>query len=168
MEDNEIEITAKGLSNLQPGFLPLPIFMEITRLSVTPIIEIVPLRKNGGNIEVLLLERPADDPYWPGQQHTPGTVLRPSDQKGSYSDAFRRIFTDELQLELKQQPVFVTNTFHQVARGSELALIFFVEIEGEPPVGTFYNSTSLPENIVATQLEFIGLSVESFSQLGNS
>lgn len=161
---SQIDAIAAGLSKLKPGFLPLSIFLEITRLSVTPIIEVVPLRSNDKCTEVLLLERSADDPYWPNQFHTPGTVLRPTDQEHNYSDAFQRIFKDELKLNVTLNPVFVTTIFHRVARGSELALIFYLEITTESPKGTFYKSDSLPANIVSTQVGFIDKCIESYNR----
>jgi hypothetical protein len=42
MQKEEINKIASSLKKLNPGFLPLPIFLEVTRLIVTPIVEIVP------------------------------------------------------------------------------------------------------------------------------
>ncbi|MGI9027314.1 MAG: NUDIX domain-containing protein, partial [Candidatus Saccharimonadales bacterium] len=154
-----IQDTADKLSQLEPGFLPLPIFLQITRLAVTSIVEVVPLRKNGDAVEVLLLKRPADDPHWPNQLHTPGTVLRPTDREHNYSDAFKRILNDELGITTPQEPTFVTTVFHRVNRGTELALVFYLEIPGETASGDFYDSDKLPSGVVETQLEFIKASV---------
>lgn len=86
------------LSSMEPGFLPYDIFVQIARLVVLSIIEFVPLRKNkNGNIEVLLLSRGMDDPIWPGELHTPGTVVRPTDTQGGMYLAFERILDDELK-----------------------------------------------------------------------
>ena len=57
----------------------------------------VPLRLNiSGNIEVLLTKREASDPVWGGMLHTPGTVMRASDQKPNNEDALSRIIDGEL------------------------------------------------------------------------
>lgn len=52
MQQNVPPAVLEYLDNLEPGFLPFDLFQRITRLTVAPILEIVPLRKNGNQIEV--------------------------------------------------------------------------------------------------------------------
>ncbi len=88
----EIKQASDILARLDPGRLPLDIFIEVARLTVTPIIEVVPLRKNkDGKTEVLLTERDASDSIWAGMLHTPGTVIRANDSDSNNLDAFQRI-----------------------------------------------------------------------------
>lgn len=53
--DNEISEAVKILKKLDPGFLPEDLFIQFTRLTPTAILEIVPLRLNGGKVEVMFL-----------------------------------------------------------------------------------------------------------------
>jgi hypothetical protein len=161
----EIAAAARTLSRLRPGFLPLPIFLETTRLTVSSIVEVVPLRKRGDSVQVLLTKRDDDDPNWPGMLHTPGTVVRPTDEEGSYASAFGRILGGELaSVELAGEPQYVNSILHKVKRGMEDAKVFFVEVNGEPTTGTFHDVTSLPENIVDTQIGFIQMAAEKFAE----
>src|SRR3989344_8061455 len=158
-EDNT-QTLVKYLKQLEPGKLPLPIFLEIAKLTVTPILEIVPLRKTKtGEVEVLLINREDNDPIWAGMLHTPGTVIRASDTEGSYEDALNRILKGELKGTPCDKPVFVKNLLHKVKRGMESSLIYWVEVIGEPPVGKFYSFSHLPDNLIDTQREFIKIAI---------
>lgn len=163
MDDQEIDKIAEGLSRLEPGKLPLKIFIEIARLTVIPILEVVPLRLGEkGSVEVLLLERDSADPIWGGLLHTPGTVIRASDTQGDYSDGFQRILTGELQGIQATDPVFVKNVLHKVKRGMEAAAVYWVEVLHEPLNGEFHEVSKLPEKIVNTQTAFIQEAARSF------
>jgi len=164
---DEINQAASILSKLQPGFLPKEIFMEFTRLTVTPIIEIVPVRKSRKGTEVLLLKRPDDDPSWPGMLHTPGTVLRSTDIKNGVANAFDRIFNDELKITPTSVPIQSTVDFHKVKRGVEFATVFYLDLTNqETTVGQWYLYTSLPNTIVDTQIGFIQQSITNFEKEG--
>lgn len=161
--DKEIERTVGFLRKLKPGKLPLPIFLELARLTVTPIVEIVPLRKTEEDtVEVLLIRREENDPNWPGMYHTPGTVVRASDKEGSYDDAIKRILKGELKGVETKQTIFVTNLLHRVKRGMESSLIYWVEVTGRASVGEFYNLDKLPDNIIDTQIGFIRMAAQDF------
>jgi hypothetical protein len=154
MNNQDALKTAELLAMLKPGYLPYPIFHQFVRLATTPIIELVPLRiAVNGDVEVLLKKRSTDDPIWPNQLHTPGTVIRATDT--SYETALERIMNDELHLAQHQTPVFVKNVLHNSGRGLESALVYFVEITSEPKDGAFYNTKSLPNTLVKSQLDFI-------------
>jgi len=151
------------LSRLQPGKIPLEIFIEIARLTVLPIIEVVPVRLGtDGKPQVLLTERDASDPIWGGMLHTPGTVLRPSDAGEGNTGAFGRILNDELNGVKVGEPVLVDSIFHKVKRGVEQAQVYYGEVYGEPTKGQFYDADSLPANVVDTQLDFIRNAVALF------
>lgn len=163
MNDEEIAATKALLAKLSPGFLPVDIFREIARLTVTSVVEIVPLRLHKDRVEVLMTQRDTDDPYWASMLHTPGTVIRATDREGGYMDAFKRILQEELgSVQVQASPTYVETVFHRNTRGMTDAKIFFVEVTGEPTIGAFYGADSLPANTVESQIEFIHSAAEAF------
>lgn len=155
MLDNKIEALSKDLRELEPGFLPYPIFTQIARLTVNPILEIVPLRSYKDKIQVLLLKRDDNDEFWPGEFHTPGTNFRATDEVGGILGPLRRICEEELQTSSQVViPHFVNYYFRQVNRGKELAIVQWIELQ-ESIVGDYFDIENLPENIVHSQLDFI-------------
>jgi hypothetical protein len=168
--DHEISserMVVDWLKRLIPGKLPYEIFLQIARLSVSAIVELVPLMGTSSGVQVLLTRRPDDDRYWPGMLHTPGTVIRPDDV--SYEYALQRILTDELfGVEIIGAPVFCKNILHRVARGTESAAIYYVELTSRPSLGSMHDVDHLPDNVIDTQLEMIKWTAEWFSSRGNS
>lgn len=150
------------LAKLEPGFLPYGIFVQIARLVVLSIIEFVPLRLNNSKVEVLLLERSMEDPIWPGQLHTPGTVIRPTDTEGKIYLAFERILKDELQGTSVSEPHYVGSSLHKSKRGMEQAQIFWVEVLETPKVGKFYEVDALPPEFMESQSKFVRQAANSF------
>lgn len=161
MTDKEVTQAAELLAKLEPGYLPQELFMQFTRLSTSAIIELLPFRQNNGQLELLFLQRPAQDPVWPSECHTPGTLIRPTDS--SYDDALARIFKDELGQE-PTKPVFLFPMLHQSGRGNESALVYACLLADAPKTGTFYDVTQLPENIVKSQLDFIPKAIAAFKK----
>lgn len=146
----------KFLSSLQPGNLPLTIFNEVARLSVTPVVEIVPLKiETNGKVKVLLLQRDANDPHWAGRLYVPGTIVLPSDSVGDLTDALHRIVRTKLGGIKASKPKFVGHTLCRVSRGTELALIYSIKIVGNPAIGAFYDAHNLPRNLIEGHAEFI-------------
>ncbi|MBI5466905.1 MAG: hypothetical protein HY975_01670 [Candidatus Kerfeldbacteria bacterium] len=154
------------LHKLEPGKLPFNVFHAVAGITVTPIIEVVPLRRHNGTIEVLLFTREASDPVWGGLLHTPGTVVRASDRQGSFADAFDRILKGEMAgVSVIGQPTFVETRFHQVKRGRELAMVYWVTVaEAGHGRGSWYQVEALPATIVDTQREFIATAAAHFQQ----
>lgn len=153
---------------MSPGYYPEPIFLQFSRLTVNPIVEIVPLRTRAGVVEVLLLERHAGDELFFGKLHTPGTVVRPHDTPGSFEDAFNRILRDELGGVKASRPEFVKNIFHDSGRGMEASQVFWVELLDEPNVGQFYEVDKLPERLMRSQLDFIPLAIEHYRNFNSN
>ena len=166
VSDEELATVQTVLAKLEPGFLPLPIFLQTTRLTVTPVVEIVPLRQQGETIQVLLIERDGSNgSLWPPHTlHTPGTVIRATDQLADpYADAFRRILGGELQgAATAAPPQYVQTLFHHSGRGMELAQIFFVAITGDPATGSWHDADALPAATMRSQLDFIAAAVQRF------
>jgi hypothetical protein len=170
LSESEINQTAELLARVPAGFLPFLIFRQVARLAVFSIIEIVPLRMDAdGKVEVLLLKRGEEKQdwpeLWPGILHTPGTVLRPTDELGLYEAAFSRILHDELHgVELAGAPQYVYNILHHNKRGTESAQVFIVEVIGDPKIGAFYPADELPNTIMLSQLDFIPTAVRAFKE----
>lgn len=165
LSDEEIQQAANILRRLSPAFLPFDIFRETTRLTATPTVELVPLRRQGGHTEVLLFKRPDDDPNWPGQLHTPGTVVRATDAAQGLQAPLDRLYKDELQVVPALDPRYVTSILNKVARGSELATILYLHMSRtEAPTGAWYPASELPDTIVETQRNFIADAVTTYER----
>jgi len=168
MTNEDIQAIADKLKQLEPGFLPYPIFEQIARLVALPIIEFIPLRTGGEGVEVLLIERSDRDPFWPGMLHTPGTVVRATDvHKGKKDDwrVFDRIYKDELKGTEASQPHYIGSMFHDSKRGAEQALLYWIEVLGEPAVGKFYSVSELPEDLIDSQTVFIKQAAKDFRRV---
>ncbi len=165
---DEYAEAARILTKLEPGFLPFEIFHQVARLVVLPIVEIVPLRTNPrGDVEVLLLERTASDPIFPGQVHTPGCVVLATDTPGSFETAFQRIMHDELDGVQTSEPVYVTQLLHHSGRGMESTHVYWAEVFNKPATGTFYPVSDLPNTFMKSQLDFLPLAVASYQAATN-
>ncbi|MEO6760810.1 MAG: hypothetical protein ABI220_00320 [Candidatus Saccharimonadales bacterium] len=167
LSGEQIAKVAAALGQLEPGFLPYPIFEQVARLVTLPVVEFIPLRKVGDAVEVLLIQRPADDPFWPGLLHTPGTIIRATDLHRPESDneqAFNRILHDELKDTEISQPHYVGSLFHKSKRGTEQAQLYWAEVTGEPLVGEFYPIDSLPSGLIDSQITFIRTAALNFRQ----
>lgn len=165
LDDQQIQYIADQLKQFEPGFLPYPIFEQVARIVVLPIVEFVPLRKNGDDVEVLLVKRPDNDPIFPGMEHTPGTVIRATDANDGQQDswpAFKRILEDELAGTETGNPHYIGSVFHHSKRGAEQAQIYWVEVTGNPKVGSFYTIKDLPETLIQSQRKFIELATQDF------
>jgi hypothetical protein len=161
----EINSVQHILARLQPGHLPLPIFAEVARLTVTPVIEIVPLKiDTSGILRVLLEKRDNNDPHWAGMLHIPGTIVLSTDSGKTFEDALDRIIAKKLKVRASK-PEFVESIFCKVSRGAEVALIYMVEIIEEPVLGDLYDVKSLPKNIIEGHEHFIQIAVKRYEAI---
>jgi hypothetical protein len=159
LSDEDQFLLIKLLNRCVPGKLNLEVFSAIARLTVSPAIEIVPLRKTENGIEVLLTERPAHDPIWASKLHTPGTILRPTDD--NLSEGFKRIFNGELGIDA-QTTNFVGVSFGRSIRGPGVGLEYWAELKTVPKIGKFYNIDTLPENYIIEQKGLLDRAVAAF------
>ncbi|HEU4984393.1 MAG TPA: NUDIX hydrolase [Nitrososphaera sp.] len=146
------------LAKLQPGYLPQRLFDEVNRLHVSSTIVIVPLRRAQTGLEVLLIKRGfgPTDPVWPGHWHLPGTMLRPNDKEGDYSDAFQRILQGELKnTATSGEQQFILTAFTETKRGREHTQLYWIEIVGEPAEGEFFPVDQLPSPIIEHEKAYI-------------
>lgn len=165
--EQEIAQATEVLSRLTKGFLPFPLFLQVTRLMTTPTMEVAPIRMRGDEPEVFLTQRPVDDPYWPNGWHIPGTVIRSTDEPESFKSGFDRVLRDELgpAFSYVNQPVFVGMKFWDVLRGRELDMLHFVDVEvdeSRPLPGKFFTLDELPETSLAHHKIMIPEIIEAF------
>lgn len=168
MSDEDIKLVADRLNGLSSDYLPEPIFRAVARLSVLTAIEFIPLRRVGDNIEVLLFPRPDDDPHWRGALHTPGTILRPSDN--SFDNAFTRLFTDELQTPVLPT-LFLQNEFIKNNRGRLVTFEYIVDVSSVTsfnPEAVFYSVDSLPDTFLPEQQIMVRDALELFDKQHNT
>ena len=161
MGQENINLVASELKSLPQGLIPLPIFNEIARLAALTAIEFIPFRKNDESVEVLLFRRPADDSFWPGLLHTPGTILRSSDT--SFDDAYTRLFNDELKckpLSVK----FIDNELILNERGRVLLFKYLVDVTNIATGGDFYDVTALPDDVLPQHRDMMLEAVKQFKR----
>lgn len=154
------------LKTLEPGLLPLEIFYEVARLAVLPAVEVVPLRVRDGVVEVFLTQRPNNDPFWPGEWHNPGAIVRPTDESGSFTSAFKRVCNGELGLPAYSDPVFVSSWLWHCLRGSAVSLIHWLDVTDVDirVVGQFFPVHALPTNVIQGMETIIVRAVEHYKQ----
>ena len=161
--DNKDDLTAIPdlLERLQPGYLPQKIFHAITRLVVTPTFVVIPLFYCEQKILVHLTRRDSDDPHYANLLHPPGTVLQATDQ--SLNEAYERLAQTELNgLRLIGSPVFVDVFYEQIKRGREISLVHWIALECNGDREGFYDSETLPADIVPTDITRIEKAVRHF------
>jgi hypothetical protein len=155
---------AEELARLAPAKLPMDVFNQVARLTVTPVVEIVPYFVDGiGQAKVLLLQRAPDDPQWPGMYHIPGSIVLATDQPDSFSDALSRIMTSKLAPYQPLEPVFVDVQLCQVSRGMEVAIIYAAELRESPAETALFNQQDLPASLIECQQGFIDLAFTKLS-----
>lgn len=137
---------ALGLGLIDPKRpLGTDLFNAHARLGITIAIEAVCLREaDDGTVEVLLTQRAANDPAYPGQQHCPGSAKRSGECD---EDVFARLAKAEFFARITHK-AFVTkwNNPHE-ARGHFEHYIYWCVIEGDSK-GKWFPATALPENTV--------------------
>lgn len=127
-------------------------------------IETVVLREHARNTQVLLTERSVNDVHYAGQMHSPGSMLRASDQPGSYADAFNRVQRSELKVTFCKEPEFVGNLFQYTERGPENGVVVICETKDEPAKGNFCDVDKLPANLIHHHYPIIDLAVSRFKK----
>lgn len=151
------------LSSMKPGQLPEDVFAEVARLTVIPVVELVPIyEQTDGTQKVLLLRRGDDDPTWPEKYHVPGTIIRATDSPGELSDAIGRILNGSLRGYNPLDPKFAGLQLCSTLRGKELAVIYTVELTVEPRANLF-DVDSLPAELIEGHANFIETALRTLS-----
>lgn len=145
-----------ALSILKPGKLPLDIFNQVARLTVTPVVEIVSFyRKPDGSLYVFLLQRGPDDPLWANMYHVPGAIVSATDRPGSFLDTLQRISASKLAEYESSEPIFIDVQLCKVTRGMEVAIIYTTDLAVAPPEKSLFDPLKLPSGMIEGQEGFI-------------
>lgn len=156
--------TLAELQSVPAAFLPEELFVQIARLTVLSAVELVCVRTAaGGQVEVLLTQRAEVDPFWPGEWHCPGSVLRPTDEKETFVSGFHRVLAGELGLTEWAEPTFAGVWFWEGVRGSALSVIFWLDVTGlTMPVGKFFPASALPDKLIIGMDRVIEIAVQHY------
>jgi hypothetical protein len=153
------------LSRLQVNAMPTRVFNVLaTKVALTGISAAILDARDGG-LDILLTQRPLDDP-WAGQWHMPGSIVRPTDApdeidvEGNYDAAFRRI-EKEIKTPFITPPRFIGKYFHRGTRGTGTDLIFICEVE-ECEVGEYFPVDALPEKVIGCHRPMIERAVAAY------
>lgn len=154
-----------SLAALKPGKLPLEIFNQVARLTVTPVVEIVPFyRDEGGELKVFLLQRGENDILWAGMYHVPGGIVLATDAPGSFSDALQRILDSKLASYQPTTPKLIDTQLCKVSRGTEVAIVYMVLLLTVPDETLLFDPENLPSNLIEGQAEFVQAALEQFEK----
>jgi hypothetical protein len=154
-----------SLAALEPGKLPLEIFNQVARLTVTPVVEVVPFYSDEeGKLKVLLLQREENDVLWAGMYHVPGGIVLATDAPGSFSDALQRVLDSKLETYQPTTPKIVDTQLCKVSRGTEVAIIYKVLLSTAPDDILLFDPENLPSNMIEGQAEFIQAALEQFEK----
>lgn len=146
---NRSSEAAQLLRGLEPGYQTLELFTELARLATMSTVELVPLKFSSSTerTEVLLLQRPATDPWWPNQWHVPGTVISPTDPipqdedidfddpdfnpVDSYGSSVARLIDKEFEGKIKviHGPRFLEARYRAGKRGHDSTIMLWGGIE---------------------------------------
>jgi len=149
------------LGSLAPGFLPRPVFDAVARLVVLPTFVVIPLLPRDGRIMVLLHRRDPSDPNYASFLHPAGTVLRSTDE--NLATAYRRLLDTELPgVRIAKGPIFVEPWFERIARGQELALIHWIELDAKSQGDGLFDAEALPTDLVPTDYRRISRAVDHY------
>ncbi len=165
---NEIAQTIKLLRKLTLGSIPYDIFVEICRLTVAPVIDIVPIVILDNQPEVILIKRPQSDKCFSGLYHIPGSVLNPTDKKGSFETIFERIYKKDMKgIKPIVPPQFIDFNFYESNRGSEFSLLHWALFPKNITDFESFSFDDLPKDVIPHQIEFIRKAKERFNNYTN-
>ncbi len=107
--------------------------------------------KHLGEVEVLLFQRPDNDPHYPGLWHSPGTIYAGGPVGETDEEALARLVEKELHPArlVRVQLVGTINSWigrlPPTNRASMRGAVFLGEIEGEAPGGKWFKFWDLPK-----------------------
>lgn len=147
--EERAEMAAALLESLEPGRQPLELFKQLSRITVTATVEVVPIRTVNELPEIWLDKRSASDSWWPNKWALPGVVVLPTDaqdHENTLAGPVKRLFESELrgvrQLGgLNQLP----SQFRFDGRGNEVVTQYWTHVVAseEPYEGRFFTMDDL-------------------------
>jgi hypothetical protein len=159
------------LKKWRGGVLSDQLFTVLAGMLPQPTVETVVLRKNGSEIEALLIPRPVGDIIWPGMVHTPGQALRAQDfhrpDNIPMNGPFERVQKYEIMTEFSKSPEFVGVAQYQTARGPEAVHVYLglvAENARLPAASRWCNIKELEklDNFIRHQLVPVRMAAEYF------
>lgn len=161
---DEIQTAADILHRMDEGtgFIAQPIFEAIVPQIVTAPVELGIFRGPKESREVLMVQRPMDDPHFiPGGWHMPGTVMRVSDT--CIEDALQRLRAEELAHALTA-PFCVGHIFMPkmlVPNRPAMSLLYVAKVDSDyDGKGAFFLADSPPENTLPHHLVLLEAMLE--------
>ena len=145
------------LQKVTAGYLAQPVFQEMLRINCLPSYEVVPIVKD----KVALLRRPHDDPFWPDMLHTPGTIVRSTDNMGTVK---KRVLTGELGVSQDLEPTFAGNLFNTCVRGTNLAMVHWLDLDTSPKDAVLVSHEELNDAIIPDQRQIANLAYNNYLQ----
>jgi len=143
------------LKRLEHGKLPVDVFNQVARLTVTPVVEIVPFFTKDEVEKVLLFQRTSEDTLWPNMFYIPGTIILSTDEPGTLDDSLNRVINGKLSgIEITDLK-FVNIKLIKSVRGMELALVYSARIINLMDKSNLYDVNKLPDNMIEGHKDFI-------------
>jgi ADP-ribose pyrophosphatase YjhB (NUDIX family) len=105
-------------------------------------LEVVVLKDNGGELEVLLTQRTVNDSSFPNMWHVPGTVIRPGE---TLDVSLKRLAQTELGVEIESYEIAGLINNLKEPRGHFISPILLVKLRQSPKVGKWQNVKNLDE-----------------------
>lgn len=136
------------------------LFDALCRLTITPALEIVCLRRRGETIEVLLTQRSPTDTAYPNEWHCPGSAKRVGE---SDEDVFARLVKGEFMADItSRRRLDIFDNFAE-ARGHFLSIVYLCEA-AEGTRGQWFDVTKLPIKTVDHHINIIiPMAVKAFN-----
>ncbi len=122
-------LAAQTLALIEPGTYGEALYNQLARLMVGCCVEVFVFREIDDKLCVWMTQRPANDPFWPGEWHIPGRIMRVGQ---TFQDIFRAVEC-EFGFPFKNKPVFrgIQNRPRWV-RGHEIVLTYTAELVEYP------------------------------------
>ncbi|MFA4872172.1 MAG: hypothetical protein WC610_03925 [Patescibacteria group bacterium] len=162
----EEQLLINLLGKVTPKNMTAGVFNAVAKIFRLPAIELVCLRLGASaRTEVLLSQRPADDPIFPGQWHTSGTIARLSD--ASPFDSLKRLAKKELGITLDLSALSFTGIcYSNHNRGGEIHIIYVYVFYGNAPDNhQFFPIDNLPQPFMEHHHAIIKLTMERFQKI---
>lgn len=137
---------------------------QLTRLTITVAVETIALRQGPQCPEVLLVQRPESEPAYPGEWHSPGSIMRVGEQ---IEDVIKRLEEKEFGAKLLSYKFIANfNNLHEL-RGHFFTPVYLCEVDSASWLrsgrGTWFPVNQLPEKTLKHHRDvLIPIAVKAF------
>lgn len=141
--------------------LPINVFYAILRKTIALAIELAVLRNSATGLEILLTQRPPEDPYYANMWHLPGKIVQPGKTK---IETLRSLLREEVATELEQIALSRIPRRYEYenpngTRGPVIQYLHSLELTDNEAavvtVGEFFPLNCLPQPIVTSHIYLI-------------